>query len=24
MADRRAADQGLPTTEACLSADMLP
>jgi DNA-binding protein WhiA len=24
MADRRAADQGLPTTEACLTADMLP
>ena len=24
MADRRAADQGIPTTEACLTADMLP
>src|SRR6202140_112630 len=24
MADRRAADQGLPSTEACLTADMLP
>jgi hypothetical protein len=24
MADRRAADQGLPTTEAYLTADMLP
>jgi cell division protein WhiA len=24
MADRRAADQGIPSTEACLTADMLP
>jgi DNA-binding transcriptional regulator WhiA len=24
MADRRAADLGMPNTEACLTADMLP
>src|SRR6202451_2445390 len=24
MADRRAGEQGIPTTEACLTADMLP
>jgi cell division protein WhiA len=24
MADRRAADLGMPSTEACLTADMLP
>ena len=24
MADRRAADQGIPSTEACLTVDMLP
>jgi hypothetical protein len=24
MADRRAADQGLPSTESCLTLDMLP
>jgi hypothetical protein len=24
MADRRAADLGLPSTEACLTADLLP
>src|SRR6202042_3055165 len=24
MADRRASDQGIPSTEACLTADMLP
>jgi len=24
MADRRAVEQGLPSTEACLTADMLP
>jgi hypothetical protein len=24
MADRRASDLGLPSTEACLSADLLP
>ena len=24
MADRRAQDLGLPSTEACLTADMLP
>jgi DNA-binding protein WhiA len=24
MADRRAVDQGIPSTEACLTADMLP
>ena len=24
MADRRATDLGLPSTEACLTADMLP
>ena len=24
MADRRAADLGMPSTEACLTADMMP
>jgi cell division protein WhiA len=24
MADRRAADLGMPSTEACLTVDMLP
>ena len=24
MADRRAMDQGIPSTEACLTLDMLP
>ena len=24
MADRRAVEQGIPSTEACLTADMLP
>jgi hypothetical protein len=24
MADRRAGEQGIPSTEACLTADMLP
>ena len=24
MADRRASEQGIPSTEACLSVDMLP
>jgi hypothetical protein len=24
MADRRAADLGMPSTDACLTADLLP
>jgi hypothetical protein len=24
MADRRASEQGIPSTEACLTVDMLP